>query len=88
MEPQPSSVGQPEDEHWDELLAREDAQRVMEQLAREALAEEQAGRTVEMAFDEDGNLIDLSPEDSFEQGWQEAMQGDVHPSEELWIDVE
>ncbi len=49
-----------EDEQWDRLFAREDAQRVMLEMAREALAEEKAGLTVEMAFDEDGNLIEPS----------------------------
>jgi hypothetical protein len=44
--------------NWDELLARPEAQRLMEQMALEALAEEEAGLTVEMDFDDEGNLID------------------------------
>jgi hypothetical protein len=46
------------DEEWDRLFAREDAQQVMLEMAREALAEEAAGLTVEMVFDEDGNLLE------------------------------
>jgi hypothetical protein len=44
---------------WDSLLAKPEAQRLMMEMAREALAEHHAGLTVEMAFDEDGNLIGL-----------------------------
>lgn len=48
----------PSEEKWDRLFARPEAQRVMLDMAREALTEEDAGLTVEMAFDEDGNLIE------------------------------
>lgn len=46
------------EERWDRLFAKPEAQRAMLAMAREALAEENAGLTVEMAFDEDGNLIE------------------------------
>ena len=26
--------------------------------------------------------------DSFRQGWQEALAGDIHPIDELWLDIE
>lgn len=26
--------------------------------------------------------------DGFRQGWKEAMTGDIHPIEELWLDIE
>lgn len=42
-----------DDEEWDRLFASPEAQRVMLEMAREALAEAEAGLTVEMAFDED-----------------------------------
>lgn len=29
-----------------------------------------------------------SAEESFEQGWREAMNGDVHPVGELWQDID
>jgi hypothetical protein len=43
---------------WDELFARPEAQRLMEQMALEALAEEEAGLTIEMDFNDEGNLIE------------------------------
>jgi hypothetical protein len=46
------------EERWDRLLGRPEAQRVMLEMAEEALTEEEAGLTVEMAFDDDGNLVD------------------------------
>ncbi|MBC8447503.1 MAG: hypothetical protein H8D78_07115 [Chloroflexi bacterium] len=41
---------------WDELLATEEAQAVLEKLADEALAEHRAGRTRPMIFTEDGRI--------------------------------
>lgn len=26
--------------------------------------------------------------ESFKQGWKEAMEGDIHPIDELWLDLE
>jgi len=46
------------EEKWDRLLAKPEAQRLMMEMAREALAEHDVGLTVEMAFDKDGNLIE------------------------------
>ena len=45
------------EEKWDRLLAKPEAQRLMMEMAREALVEHDAGLTMEMGFDEDGNLI-------------------------------
>jgi hypothetical protein len=45
------------EEKWDRLFAKPEAQRLMMEMAREALVEHDAGLTVEMVFDEDGNLI-------------------------------
>lgn len=42
---------------WDELFARPEAQAKMLEMANEALAEADAGLTIEMKFDDDGNLI-------------------------------
>lgn len=42
---------------WDALLARPDAQAKLLEMADEALAEDEAGLTLEMEFDEEGNLI-------------------------------
>lgn len=42
---------------WDRLFAKPEAQRIMEEMARYALAEHEAGLTIEMEFDEDGNLV-------------------------------
>ena len=46
------------EQKWDELLARPESQRLMLDMAREALAEDDADLTMEMAFDEDGNLVE------------------------------
>lgn len=46
------------EEKWDRLLAKPEAQHLMMEMAREALAEHDAGLTMEMAFDADGNLIE------------------------------
>ncbi len=27
-------------------------------------------------------------DESFKQGWKEAMEGDIHPIDELWLDLE
>ena len=33
--------------------------------------------------------VSLNPaEESFRQGWQEAMQGEIFPIEELWQDID
>lgn len=33
--------------------------------------------------------VELPPaEDSLRQAWQEAMAGDVHPIDELWVDID
>ena len=29
-----------------------------------------------------------SAEDSFRRGWQEALRGDTHPLEELWVGID
>jgi len=34
------------------------------------------------------SLAITTAEESFAQGWREAIKGDVHPLEELWQDVE
>jgi len=44
------------EEKWDALFAREDAQRLMEQMADEALEEYRAGRTRPIVFTEDGEI--------------------------------
>jgi hypothetical protein len=43
--------------HWDELFARPESQTLLEKMALEALAEEEAGRTFEMNFDKRGKLV-------------------------------
>ena len=43
---------------WERLFAKPEAQRLMLEMADEALAEEDAGFTVEMAFDENGDLLE------------------------------
>lgn len=42
---------------WDALLATEESQALLEQLADEALAEYRAGKTKPMAFTDDGRLV-------------------------------
>lgn len=42
---------------WDALLARPEAQAKMLEMAQEALADADAGRTFEMKFEDEGNLI-------------------------------
>jgi hypothetical protein len=42
--------------HWDELLATEASQTLLEKLASEALAEHRAGKTRPMTFLEDGRI--------------------------------
>lgn len=42
---------------WEKLLATEDAQSLLEELADEALAEHQAGKTKPMAFDDKGKIV-------------------------------
>jgi len=46
------------EEKWDQIFAKPEAQRLMIEMAYEALAEQDAGLTREMLFDEDGNLIE------------------------------
>lgn len=45
-----------ENARWDALLATEESQRLLEQMADEALAEIQAGHARPMAFTADGEL--------------------------------
>ncbi len=45
------------EQRWNELLARPDAKQMMRQMAREAQADYQAGRTTEIAETEDGRLM-------------------------------
>lgn len=42
---------------WDELFARPEAQAKMLEMANEALADDKAGLTEEMEFDDEGNLV-------------------------------
>lgn len=42
---------------WDALLATEESQALLEQLADEALADYRAGKTKPMAFTDDGRLV-------------------------------
>ncbi len=42
---------------WDALLATDDAQVLLEELADEALAEHRAGKTQAMAFDDKGRIV-------------------------------
>lgn len=42
---------------WDALLATDAAQTLLQILATEALAEQRAGRTRPMAFDDDGRIV-------------------------------
>lgn len=45
-----------ENKRWDTLLARDDAQKLLEKMADEALAEIEAGHTKAMGFTEDGQI--------------------------------
>lgn len=45
------------EQKWDELFDRPEAKMLMEQMALEALMEEEQGLTTEMRFDKHGNLI-------------------------------
>lgn len=42
---------------WDELLATDEAQALLEKLADEALAEHRAGKTKPMAFSDEGRIV-------------------------------
>jgi len=42
---------------WDELLATDSSQTLLEKLASEALAEHRAGKTRPMAFNDDGRIV-------------------------------
>jgi hypothetical protein len=42
---------------WDELFARPESQTLLEKMTLEALADEEAGLTFEMQFDEHDNLV-------------------------------
>ncbi len=44
------------EQRWDELFARPEAKQLMRQMAREAQADYQAGRTTEIVEAEDGRL--------------------------------
>ena len=44
------------DAKWDEMLASEEGQRVLEKLADEALAEIRAGKATEVTFTEEGEI--------------------------------
>ena len=46
-----------ENVRWDALLATDEAQRVLERLANEALAEHRAGRAKSMAFSDEGRIL-------------------------------
>ena len=46
-----------DNDRWDALLATEESQALLEQLADEALAEYRAGKTKPMAFTDDGRLV-------------------------------
>ena len=43
--------------HWDALLATDEAQLLLDQLADEALAEQRAGKTKPMNFTREGRLV-------------------------------
>jgi hypothetical protein len=45
-----------DDARWEALLASEEGQALLEKLAAEALAENEAGRALPMTFDSDGSL--------------------------------
>ena len=45
-----------EDARWDELLATDESQRVLEKMADEAVADIQAGRARQMVFMENGEI--------------------------------
>ncbi|MCX7839612.1 MAG: DUF2281 domain-containing protein [Anaerolineae bacterium] len=45
------------EEKWDALFAQPQAQRAMIEMAREARADFQAGRTTDIAISEDGRLV-------------------------------
>lgn len=45
------------EEKWDSLFAQPQAQRAMIEMAREARADFQAGRTTDIAISEDGRLV-------------------------------
>jgi len=42
---------------WDAIMATDEAQNLLEQLAQEALSEHRAGKTRPMAFTQDGRII-------------------------------
>lgn len=44
------------DERWEQLLATPESQRVLSDMAREALADYRAGRATDIALTEDGEL--------------------------------
>jgi len=46
-----------EDERWDALLATDESQRMLEEMADEAWTEIQSGRARPMIFAEDGEII-------------------------------
>ena len=45
------------DEKWDSLFGTEESERLLAELAREALEDERAGRTTEIAISENGLLV-------------------------------
>ena len=57
LEEEDAAIVEAENAQWDALLATDEAQALLEQLANEALAEDQAGRTRPMAFDDEGRIV-------------------------------
>jgi hypothetical protein len=57
--PQDESINaiEADNARWDALLATDESQVLLEQLADEALAEYRAGKTKPMAFTDDGRLV-------------------------------
>lgn len=47
-----------ENDAWDALFATEQSQRLLSRLAAQAIKNDDAGETVELVFDADGNLLD------------------------------
>lgn len=45
------------DAKWDELLARPESKRVLHEMAREARAEYNEGKTTEIGISDDGRLV-------------------------------
>lgn len=56
MEEETAAEIEADNARWDALVATDRSQKLLEQLANEALAEHRAGRTTPMIFKKDGQL--------------------------------